>query len=161
MRLRYGQITALLMATLLSGCITQTTQNMVAGGGGGGLVAVPVKAPSPPPQRTPVRTIGASPGQRQRVAFVSSLNPDCSSKGPATIEFLSKPAHGAVAFERTQDFARHASADPIAQCDDRRVPGTAIYYTSEPSFRGNDVFIVNVLFPDGNRSGVPFTMSVQ
>jgi hypothetical protein len=95
------------------------------------------------------------------VSFIAAVNPDCSTAGKVAVDFISKPAHGTVEFEQVSEFSFFPPTNPRSKCNDRRVSGTAIFYTSEPTFQGLDLFVLTELSPDGRRINVPVTVTVR
>jgi hypothetical protein len=158
--MRFQSRSGLLVALLLSlgGCVTQEMHTATA------VVAPPaavVAASTPPARPMPGKQVGASSGKRQQVHFIAAVNPDCSTAGKVIVDFVSKPAHGTVEFEQASEFGVWAPSNPRAKCNDRRVLGTAVFYTSEPAFRGLDLFMLTELAPDGQRINLPIAVTVR
>ena len=104
---------------------------------------------------------GALPGQRQRVDFIAAANPDCTISGYVTIELVAHPVHGAVEVQRLSEFGYWPPGNPRSRCNDHRLAGLGVFYTSEPAFRGTDRFTMSVLTPNGFRYTVPINVAVQ
>jgi hypothetical protein len=103
---------------------------------------------------------GAMSGERQRVDFVASINPDCTPAGER-VDLISKPAHGSVDFAQSQEFAAFPQANPRSKCNERRIPGTSVFYTSEPGFRGVDTFTQTLLITNGQQRTTRISVTVR
>jgi hypothetical protein len=161
--MRFQFCSGLLVALLLTlgGCVTQQVQTATVSTPSGGGASPPARAPAPPAPPAPGRRVAASPGKRQHVDFIAAVNLDCSTAGAVVLDFISKAAHGTVTFEQASEFGVWSPANPRFKCNDRRVPGTAVFYTSEPTFQGVDLFVLTLLTPDGQRINVPVTVTVR
>lgn len=104
---------------------------------------------------------GAPSGKRQQVASLAALNPDRSSLGQISCGLTSGPAHGTVDFAEIGDFGYRSQPSPRSKCNDRRVPGTGVFYASEPGFRGTDGFVVSRATANGFRYVWPVTVTVR
>lgn len=142
---RSGLIAASL--SLLGGCATQPAQAPVA-------ATQAANRPAITHQR------GALPGKRQQVAFLTAANPDCSPVG-ITPDLTFRPEHGTVEFVSLNDFGEWPSSNPRSKCNDRRVPGTGVFYTSDPGFRGTDTFVVTWVTAGGFRNTWSIAVNVQ
>jgi hypothetical protein len=80
-------------------------------------------------------------GRSLKLSFYNSTNPDCSSPGRPTIRIIRAPEYGRVTFTQTADFPSSRS-----QCHQRRVSGTAIYYSSQRGFAARNALTVRVRF---------------
>ena len=140
------------ISLLLSSCVSQQTQLVV---------------PSPSPDRSPAAQqaaahyIAAVAGQRQQVLFAASVNPDCSLSGEYSFDFVSRPLHGTVAFAPSRQFSAFAPENPRSICNDRRLQGMAVSYTSEFDFRGIDMFMLAIVSHSGSRRVAAFVMEVR
>ena len=122
--------------------------------------AQPAPAPKLAPTAQPL-TRGAVPGQRQRVYFITHVNPDCTSAGSVIPRVTSVPGHGTVEFAPGDEFPNFQPSNVRVKCNDQRVPGIGVFYTSEPDFNGVDEFTLTYVSPEGFRNVLMFQVSVQ
>ncbi len=107
--------------------------------------ASPASAASKLPK--PVELLGFVPTDEKRmIAFLSSINPDCTSLGPTAYRVLSKPEHGDVTFENTSGYSFFPSGNR-EHCNTEKLPGLAVTYQSKPDYVGEDRFEVLFLLP--------------
>lgn len=88
----------------------------------------------------------AASGERTRIVFGYSLNPSCASAGKIVVKVLKKPQHGEITVRTEDGFANFAADNVRAKCNSVPAPVTAVYYTSEPDFVGEDSAQVLVLY---------------
>lgn len=142
----------------LAGCTTSQTQTVQLA-----AIAPAAAPPAPPPHRVtiPVRNVGAPSGQQQRLDFFASLDNACVPLGRPSVAVIRPPAHGHAEGRQFAYYPGYSANNPHAHCNDRKVPGEALFYTSDPGYAGADPFIVSVLFPSGNRITLAYAMVVQ
>ena len=113
-----------------------------------------------PGQEAPIQRAAAS-GQRQKVGFAALVEPDCTPAGQVAPRLVSAATHGTVEFTPMNDFAFFQAPNPRAKCNDRRVSGVGLFYTSEPGFRGLDTFTYTYLTSEGFRRVWRYQVNVE
>jgi TonB family protein len=124
------------------------------------LIAGCANAPRPAPQPDAVK-MSAFSGQAQRVQFFYSINADCSSSDLPTVWAISPAAHGTVEFRNEDNFTEFPSTNQRYECNKKRSPTIAVYYTAAKSFVGIDRFKVKCIFPAGNAVTKEFLLTVE
>jgi hypothetical protein len=131
--------------------------------------AVPVKLEHPAPL-TPVeveanaeQTLikGAPSGEKQKMNDFIGLNPDCTATGVPKVTFVSPPAHGTMTVERGEDYPNYPKDNARSACNTRKVPAVLLYYQSMPGYAGNDMAVIEVLFPAGNLRHQTYQITVR
>lgn len=92
---------------------------------------------------------------------VFSVNPDCTSAGLSTASLRVQPSQGTVEFTPVNEFPNFPSSNPRSKCNDQRIPGIGVFYTSNPAFRGTDQFTMVNVTPGGFRHVWPFQVVVE
>jgi hypothetical protein len=86
-------------------------------------------------------------GERQRINFISVLNPDCSSAGYVTVRIIMPPAHGELTTEKGIDYPSYPQANQRYQCNLKKVPLVNVYYRSVPGYVGVDTVTIEWISP--------------
>ncbi|MGH8461152.1 MAG: tetratricopeptide repeat protein [Stenotrophobium sp.] len=92
---------------------------------------------------------GAFSGTRKLVDFLYEVNPDCSSPGLPTVNVKEAPAHGTVVIENGSEFTRFPEDSKYYDCNLSPHPAVIVSYTSQVDFIGEDRFVLDTVFPDG------------
>ena len=100
-------------------------------------------------------------GHSVEIDHLGSLDPDCRSRGLTTVNLLVAPSGGEVSTRRESRFPSFVKANVRSQCDARRTPSTVIYYKARPDFAGNDVFDVEIIFPEGVARKIRYAVAVR
>jgi hypothetical protein len=90
----------------------------------------------PPVNLSPVVPSGA----KRQLAFVSALNPDCSSAGEIEVRVIKSPKNGTVEIENGFGYPNYDEKNQRYSCNTRLVQGVRISYTSAEGFIGKDHF---------------------
>jgi hypothetical protein len=101
-------------------------------------------------------------GQPKRIAAYHSWDPaTCNSLG-ATMNVVSKPAHG-VLIPRVVDVTITTSRfGPVQRCLGQPIKALEIEYKSTPGYRGTDIFSIDVIFGwQGRRDTDTYTMTIE
>ena len=153
--LRFGFFGA--VALLIFGCEKPNNQLVIVGNQNpvGNAAAPVVVVPT-----NVTYQVGAVSGRRQQVDFKAAINPDCTTVGE-TLFSLSQPLHGSADVQPGLQFASFSPPNPRVHCNDRRVQGTAVFYTSAPDYRGPDQFIASGVTATGQRFIVTYILTVQ
>ena len=112
-------------------------------------------------QRLVNRQVVAVSGQPVRVAFATSLNPDCSVQGEVTPRLTTAPEHGTLTFVKTTDFAHYLEPNPRTACNTKRVEGVRVEYRSAPGYLGDDQVVYDMFFPGGQSNHVTAHITVK
>jgi hypothetical protein len=86
-------------------------------------------------------------GERQRIDFISVLNPDCSSAGYVTVRVIELPAHGELTTEKGIDYPTYPKNNQRYQCNLKKVPVVNVYYRSIPGYVGADTVTFETISP--------------
>ncbi len=100
-------------------------------------------------------------GQNVSLGFYASVNPDCTSRGYATVAVLSSPQGGQVLSSHGSDFATFVAANPRAACNKRRLQGTKVWYKANSSFLGTDSFPLQIVTANGDVSNFNMLIEVR
>ena len=103
----------------------------------------------------------ARSGVPLKLTAVSSINPNCSSRGTSEVRLIAQPAGGQITLKYASDYPSLPASDPAFACDRRRVPATLVYYRSSPGFRGNDSVDLELVFPTGTVRHAHYTIQVE
>jgi hypothetical protein len=105
--------------------------------------------------KTVDRTAQGQAGKDVRVGVYVNVQDDCTSGPLPTIRLSTPPAHGRVMVKKAK-----VSATNFKQCLALEMMGYVAFYRSQPDFRGNDVFVLEVKFPSGRTEMQQFTMTI-
>ena len=86
-------------------------------------------------------------GERQRINFISVLNPDCSSAGYVTVRIITPPAHGELTTEKGIDYPSYPKGNQRYQCNLKKAPLVNVYYRSNPGYIGVDTVTIEWISP--------------
>ncbi len=100
-------------------------------------------------------------GKEVLVIFFYSINPDCSSRGSASVAVGPPPQGGTVTSIHARDFPYFAPENPRSVCNKRRVEGERILYRANPGFVGTDSFVVQIVNANGDLSVVNTQIDVR
>lgn len=138
------------------------------------ILAACVVNPPPAPAVAPPATQASVPnplvysqnravisGTKQKIGFMYSINPDCSSMGYATIRVVTPSGHGSVTFEPGDDFTASNKDNQRYPCNLKQSPGNLIYYQSVPGFIGTDAVVLDVILPSGNLQTITYNITVK
>lgn len=98
---------------------------------------------------------------KTRIAWKYSLNPDCTSRGDYTLTVTSPPKHGTVAMEPSVEFPNFRWDNVRFSCNTKRVPVSAIVYTPEQGYTGDDRVQLDFASPEGILSRGLFFITVR
>jgi hypothetical protein len=102
---------------------------------------------STPASSSALPTLTVVSGERQRIDFISVLNPDCSSAGYVTVRVIAPPAHGELTTEKGIDYPTYPKNNQRYQCNLKKVPLVNIYYRSVPGYVGVDTVTIEWISP--------------
>jgi hypothetical protein len=125
-----------------------------------GQPAAPVQATGTQSSTSAVsKTVVA--GARYQLSFFTSLHADCTSIGYPVVRVLAAPAHGSLTTEEATDYPAYARDNQRYDCNLRKVPGTRLFYQSEPNFAGTDTAVVEVIYPSAEARTITFGLTVK
>ena len=127
---RYSQFALVAILAPICGCaVTQPA-------------STPASSSAPPTSELTVVS-----GERQRIDFISVLNPDCSSAGYVTVRVIAPPAHGELITEKGIDYPTYPKDNQRYQCNLKKVPLVNVYYRSIPGYVGVDTVTIEWISP--------------
>jgi len=91
----------------------------------------------------------AAAGQQVQVAFMTNVEPDCSSTAFASVRVVERPTHGTATLKDDTEFTNFAKDDPHFECNKEKSGGTAILYRGEEGYTGKDFVTVEVVYANG------------
>jgi hypothetical protein len=98
----------------------------------------------------------------RRIEFFTSLNPDCTVMGEIEVRITKEPKHGKVDTAAGADgYPGYPKTSDRYKCNEQKVQGTQVNYTSEANYIGNDVVDLLVLFPSGLAYEVHYNVNVR
>lgn len=103
----------------------------------------------------------ADSGRELRLAFVSEVNVDCTPAGTAVISTVNSPLHGQLRVQNERGFTSFTEDSPRYTCNQRRVAGVGVYYTSDRGYTGEDNVTLHYGFPDGEEATGDFVIVVK
>lgn len=101
------------------------------------------------------------PGASLMVYKIASINPDCSSRGHATINLIEGPQGGQASVGEVRDYVAFAPGNPRAACNHRKLAATEMFYRASPNFIGFDNFSAEVIDSEGVARTRHFTVEVR
>ena len=88
-------------------------------------------------------------GQKLRLDFLYSLNPDCTSMGFATVRIIEQPKHGRITAANGAGFSTFPHNNLRYECNKRRSDGVIVTYKPDPGFTGTDAVNIDAIFASG------------
>lgn len=95
------------------------------------------------------------------IDFAYAINPDCSSRGLATLTITRPPGHGTARIQSARGHPRFAAASPLAACDATAVPGVAITYRPAAGYTGIDTMAFAETDIDGRHRAFRLALTVR
>jgi hypothetical protein len=100
-------------------------------------------------------------GERNRVGFSYSLNPDCTSAGEIRSRLVEPPKNGIVEIVKEKGFSSYPKDSQMYNCNEKPSDIDAYYYKSRDGFKGKDRFVSEVFFPSGSYRRRVFNIDVR
>src|SRR5262249_32589512 len=116
--------------------------------------------PAPAPKGPTEIKLTAVLDQPLQVAFLYSINPDCSSIGVARVLTVEEPKHGKLTIEKKSGFTSFPQENPRSACNRRRSEGMTVSYQPEPGYLGADSVALEVIYGDGNYAKRQYAITV-
>lgn len=92
---------------------------------------------------------GAHSGEKAKIGYYYSIEPNCESSGLPEIRVTKAPAHGVASTGPGDDYPTYPKDNVRHDCNVRLLPSTRLFYQSNSNFRGRDTLEIDVLFPGG------------
>src|SRR5262249_43599797 len=87
--------------------------------------------------------------------------PDCTLRGRIVGSVTAPPQHGLLAFATLDSFPSFPQTNAFAKCNENKIAGQGLYYTSEPGFAGEDSADIFLIYPDGSGGEFHYTIIVK
>lgn len=100
-------------------------------------------------------------GKPLRLAFIWSLNPDCTVKGVATVRLLRAPEHGQVTIEQGPGYSNFRASSQYYPCNRQQTQGVVVSYTSKRGYTGTDAATVESIDPGGGYKVYEYAITVK
>jgi hypothetical protein len=100
-------------------------------------------------------------GQKLRLDFLFSLNPDCTSMGFATVRVLEEPKHGKITVDEGTGFTNFPQNNQRYQCNKTRSDGVVIVYEPESGFVGTDSIDIDAIYASGSSQKRHYAIEVK
>ncbi len=121
----------------------------------------PVAVPAAAAHNTVDLTRAAVSGQRMRLDFLYSINPDCTSNGFAAVRVNEQPKHGKLTIENGTGFTNFAASNPRVECNKQSSSGVVVTYEADAGYTGPDSFDFDTIYPTGNVSKRHYAVTVR
>jgi TonB family protein len=105
------------------------------------------------------RTVAS--GERQRIGFFYTLNPDCTPAGYMTVRVITSPAHGELTAEQGVNYTNYPKENQRYQCNLKKSPVTDVYYKSNSGYLGTDSTLIEAASPTGTTITRIYTITVR
>lgn len=100
-------------------------------------------------------------GKNQRIDFLASVNPDCSSIGIPTVRLVEGPDNGVVTTDKAKDFLPFPKTNVRSKCNGKRVAGLKLFYQSTSEFFGVDRVRLLVISASGGEREATYVIQVK
>ena len=100
-------------------------------------------------------------GGTLELGFFSSVDPDCSTHGYATVRVNNQPQHGAIATKKGRGVLFALPNHLLHDCNARKADGVHAYYRPEAGFTGSDNFTIDVIYPAGIERIIDYQVTVK
>jgi hypothetical protein len=131
----------------------------------------PAAVQNPPPAPSPTNAVAAARpvelnraiaiGQKARIEFLYSIQPDCSSNGQINVRILESPQHGTLTVENGQGFSNFPKDNQRYDCNTRKSDGTLVFYEPESGFSGKDSITLDIIWPLGQSAKWHYSVEVK
>jgi hypothetical protein len=119
--------------------------------------------PSTPPAESAPREITemVAADQKLRVAFLYSIQPNCSSAGQIVVRVLEQPQHGTLTIEEGQGFTIFPKDNPRSACNAAKSDGTLVFYRANHDYLGTDSVSLYISYPSGHTATRHYMIMVE
>ncbi len=105
--------------------------------------------------------VTANSGKKLRLAFASEVKPDCTFGGMPVIHVVKDAAHGRVRIQTEPGFPSFDEGNPRHFCNEWRIKGFGVYYTSDDGYVGDDFVSLHYDFGGGDETTDEYAITVQ
>jgi hypothetical protein len=103
----------------------------------------------------------ANSGKKLRVAFASEEKPDCTFAGMPVIHVVKDAKHGRIRIQTERGHPSFDADNPRYFCNEWRIKGLVVYYTSDDGYVGNDFVSLHFDFGGGDETTGDYAITVQ
>ena len=103
----------------------------------------------------------ASSGKELRVVFASAEKPDCTFASLPVIHVVKDTAHGRIRIQTEKGYPNFDADDPRYFCNEWRMKGLGVYYTSDNGYVGEDFATLHFDFGGGDEATIDYVFAVQ
>jgi hypothetical protein len=107
------------------------------------------------------RTMAVASGAKLKLQFVTAINPDCTTIGPAVARAIKQPSRGTLTIKSADDFVYFPPANPRSVCNAKRVQGTLVEYQPPVGFKGTETLAYDVFNSGGAVAHHSITVNVM
>jgi len=91
----------------------------------------------------------------------SSLNPDCSSTGDASLRIVHPPEHGTAVISTEPFYPNYAKGNVRYACNTQKTPGNRAIYTASVGYVGRDHLVLEGSTGSGTVRRISVTIDVR
>jgi len=77
-------------------------------------------------------------GARTQIYWSNNINPDCTPLGKVVVRIIKKPLNGNIEILDGEGYTSFKSDNQRFKCNEKPLPGKAIFYEPKPGFVGAD-----------------------
>ncbi|MGA2494157.1 MAG: hypothetical protein ABSF67_14600 [Roseiarcus sp.] len=103
----------------------------------------------------------ANSGKTLRLAFASEEKPDCTFAGMPVVHVVKDATHGRIRIQTEQAYPSFDEDNPRYFCNEWRVKGLGVYYTSDDGYVGDDFVSLHFDFGGGDETTDDYAITVQ
>jgi hypothetical protein len=100
-------------------------------------------------------------GETRQLAFLTSLNPDCSVNAEMSVRAVKQASHGTVEIGRGVGYTSFRFPDSRYFCNRSPREGYQVTYTSNENFKGDDEFEIEFFAPAGQYTVTRYAVTVK
>jgi hypothetical protein len=103
----------------------------------------------------------ANSGKELRLTFASEVKPDCTFAGMPVIHVVKDATHGRIRIRTEPGFPGFDEDNPRHACNEWRIKGLGVYYTSDDGYVGDDFVTLHYDFGGGDEATDDYAITVQ
>jgi hypothetical protein len=100
-------------------------------------------------------------GSNERLGFFNTLNPDCITRGMATVRVTKQPEHGKIETTPAIRYPNYSKDHACYKCNQHRVKGAQVNYKPAEKYVGEDAFELLIIWPNGFAWELHYDVSVR
>jgi hypothetical protein len=100
-------------------------------------------------------------GSEQKIAFYSSLYPDCTTTEALSVRLVKPPMHGVLRMESGDDYPSYDRFQSQYACNKEKSRGTLIYFRPDSGFVGLDSAEIELTYFDQTINMVVYNITVK